>query len=173
LELEMEKLSVMGLKFKILNERKSKNGYFNIVDIEIKPSELKALPDKVHGMPFPGINIDNLPMFVAIATKASGRTLIHDWVFENRTVYYLEFNKLGAGVTLLDPHRVFVEGPTELKARDLIAPDGIRPAMALLIGMIASKGRSVMRDIYVIERGYENIDERFRSIGVDIRKIED
>ncbi|MBD3311464.1 MAG: UDP-N-acetylglucosamine 1-carboxyvinyltransferase [Candidatus Magasanikbacteria bacterium] len=173
LELELEKLRVMGQEFKLKNKRLSKNKKFNIVDIEILPSKLTALPDKIHGMPFPGINIDNVPFFVPIATQAEGRTLIHDWVFENRTIYFLEFSKLGANVTLLDPHRVFVEGKTDLKARELIAPDGIRPAMALLIGMIAAKGKSIMRNIYVIERGYEDLAGRLQTIGVNIKRIDD
>ncbi|HRH23183.1 MAG TPA: UDP-N-acetylglucosamine 1-carboxyvinyltransferase [Candidatus Magasanikbacteria bacterium] len=170
LELELEKLSVMGQKFTISHERMSKNGKFRIVDIEIIPSKLTALPDKIHGMPFPGINIDNVPLFIPIVTQAKGRTLIHDWVFENRTFYYLEFQKLGAKVTLLDPHRVFVEGVTPLVAREIIAPDGIRPAMALLVGMLAAKGTSKLRDIYVIERGYEDLETRLRSIGADITR---
>ncbi len=172
LELELEKLRVMGQQFALHKERKSKNGKFAIVDIEITPSKLVALPDKIHGMPFPGINIDNVPFFVPIATTAKGRTLIHDWVFENRTFYYLEFQKLGAKVTLLDPHRVFIEGATPLVAREIIAPDGIRPAMALLVGMLAAKGASKLRDIYVIERGYEDLETRLRSIGVDITRTE-
>ncbi len=171
LELELEKLKVMRQRFKVKNHGLSKNGKFKIVDIEIIPSDLQALPDKIHGMPFPGINIDNIPFFVPIATQAEGRTLIHDWVYENRTVYFLEFVKLGAKVTMLDPHRVFVEGPTELKGREMIAPDGIRPAMALLIGMIAAEGESILRNIYVIERGYENLANRLKKIGANIRRI--
>lgn len=170
--LELEKLSVMGQQFTIKNKRVSKNGKFNIADIECIPSTLIALPDKIHGMPFPGINIDNLPFFVPIATTAKGRTLIHDWVFENRTFYYLEFQKLGGKITLLDPHRVFVEGPTKLVGREVIAPDAIRPAMALLVGMLAAKGTSTMRDVYVIERGYEDLESRLRSIGADITRVE-
>lgn len=170
--LELEKLSVMGQKFTIKNKHVSKNGKFTVADIIFIPSKLTALPDKIHGMPFPGINIDNLPFFVPIATQAKGRTLIHDWVFENRTFYYLEFQKLGGKITLLDPHRVFVEGLTPLTGREVMAPDAIRPAMALLVGMLAAKGTSKLRDVYVIERGYEDLESRLRSIGADITRIE-
>ncbi len=174
LELELEKLSVMGQRYSVTKERVSKNGKFRIVDITITPSELTALPDKIHGLPFPGINIDNVPFFVPIATQAKGRTLIHDWMWENRSVYYLEFQKIGGKITLLDPHRVFVEGPTKLTGRkgEIVAPDGIRPAMALLIGMLAAKGVSQLQDIYVIERGYEDLESRLRSIGADITRTE-
>ena len=172
LELELEILSVMGQKFALSKKRKSKNGKFAVVDIQIFPSKLTALPDKIHGMPFPGVNIDHVPFFVPIATQAKGRTLIHDWVFENRTKQYALFQRIGAKVKLLDPHRVFVDGLTVLKGNSLTAPAGIRPAMALLVGMIAAKGTSVLRDIYVIERGYENLAERLRRVGADIQRVE-
>ncbi len=172
LELELEKLKMMGQKYAVDHERLSENGKFRVVDITIIPSELTALPDKIHGLPFPGINIDNVPFFVPIATQAAGRTLIHDWMWENRSVYYLEFQKIGGKVTLLDPHRVFVEGVTSLTGRELIAPDGIRPAMALLIGMLAADGTSKLRDVYVIERGYEDLEGRLRGIGADITRVE-
>ena len=172
LELELEKLSVMGQKFEILKKRKSINGHFNLVDIKFKPSNLVALPDKIHALPFPGINIDNLPFFVPIAAQAKGRTLIHDWVYEDRAVYYLELQKLGAKVTLLDPHRVFVEGPTKLIPNEVMCLAAIRPAMVVLIAMIAAKGKSVLRNPYTIERGYANIAERLKKIGVDIERAE-
>lgn len=172
LELELEKLKVMGQSIILKNKRLSKNNKFAIVDIVCPPSTLNALPDKIYGRPFPGLNIDNLPFFVVIATQAKGRTLIHDWVYENRAVYYLDLQKLGAQLTLLDPHRVFVEGPTQLKGRDLVAPDAIRPAMVLLIGMLAAKGTSTIRNIYPVERGYENLAERLTALGAHIERVE-
>lgn len=172
LELELEKLSVMGQKFSFKNTRVSENGKFNIVDIVLTPSNLVALPDKVYGRPFPGLNIDNLPFFVPMLTQAKGRTLVHDWVYENRAIYYLELQKLGAQITLLDPHRVFVEGPTQLKGNELMCPPAIRPAVAVLIAMLAAKGKSVLRNSYPIERGYENLAERLTKLGADIRREE-
>lgn len=169
LELELCKLEVMGQKFIIQNKRKSKNGYFDIVDIEIFPSKLIALPDKIYGRPFPGLNIDNLSLFVPILACAKGRTLVHDWAYENRAVYYLELQKLGAKITLLDPHRVFVEGPTKFFGNTLICPPAIRPAMAILVAMIASKGTSFLINPYPIERGYENLVESLSKIGVKIK----
>lgn len=168
LELELEKLSVMGQKIEFKNRHLSKNGHFSIVDIVIKPSTLTALPDKIHAMPFPGINIDNIPFFVPIATQAKGRTLIHDWMYENRATQYLLFSKLGAKLDLLDPHRIFIEGPCKLKSRNLVAPNGIRPAMALCIGMLAAGGTSTLENIHYIERGYEDLPQRLQSIGARI-----
>jgi len=172
LELELEKVSVMGQKFTIKNKRLSKNKKFTIVDISFQPSTLSALPDKVYGRPFPGLNIDNLPFFVPMLTQAKGRTLVHDWVYENRAIYYLELQKLGAEITLLDSHRVFVEGPRKLKANELMCPPAIRPAVAVLVAMLAAKGISVLRNSYPIERGYEDLVGKLTSVGAHIERVE-
>jgi len=172
LELELEKLRVMGQVMEIKKTRKSKNGKFNVADIEFTSSKLTALPDKIYGRPFPGLNIDNLPLFVPILTQAKGRTLVHDWVYENRAIYYTELQRLGAKITLLDPHRVFVEGPTKLSSAEIMCPSAIRPAVAVLIGMIAAKGRSVLRNSYTIERGYEDLAQRLQKVGVKIERVE-
>lgn len=172
LRLELEKLIVMGQKFKIGKSYKSANGQFDLVDIEITPSHLKALPDKLHPLPYPGLNIDNLPLFIPILTQAEGDTLVHDWVYENRAIYYIEIARLGANIMLHDPHRVTVSGPTELKANEIICPPALRPAINLLIAMLAAKGKSILRNSYSIDRGYENIYERLKSIGADIKIID-
>jgi len=86
LKLELLKLKKMGLKFSVSQDYFSKNGRTKLVDIQILPSKLKALPDKIHAQPYPGINTDNLPFFVPIATQAVGTTLIHDWMWENRAI---------------------------------------------------------------------------------------
>lgn len=172
LELELEKLRVMGQGMKITKMRLSENKKFNVADIEFTPSPLIALPDKIYGRPFPGLNIDNLPLFVPILTQAKGRTLVHDWVYENRAIYYTELQRLGAKITLLDPHRVFVEGPTKFSSAEIMCPSAIRPAVAVLIGMIAAKGRSVLRNAYTIERGYEDLAQRLQKVGVKIERVE-
>src|SRR3989338_3087341 len=109
LELELGKLEVMGQVYHLKNKRMSENGKFIVVDIEVVPSKLTALPDKIYGRPFPGLNIDNLPLFVPILTQAKGRTMVDDWAYENCAVGYADLQKLGARVTLLDPHRAMVE----------------------------------------------------------------
>ena len=88
---------------------------------KIFPSSLKALAEKIHAQPFPGLNIDNLPFFVPIATQAKGTTFIFDWVYEERAIYYTELNKLGAKVVLADPHRAYVSGKTKLTAAEVSA----------------------------------------------------
>lgn len=168
LELELLKLEKMGFKYDTLKRYKAYNGYTDLVDIKTYPSKLTALTDKIEPRPYPGINIDNLPYFVPISALAVGRTLIHDWVWENRAIYYTEINKLGANVTLADPHRAYIEGPTKLKPADIVAPPALRPAAMLLITMLGAKGVSILRNVYTINRGYEDICPRLNKLGAKI-----
>jgi UDP-N-acetylglucosamine 1-carboxyvinyltransferase len=169
LELELLKLEKMGLKYKILKKYLSYNGRTKLVDIEVFPSKLKAPSDKLHATAYPGINMDNLPFFVPIAIKAEGTTLIHDWTYENRAIYFTEINRLGASITLADPHRVYVTGGTPLKSAQVVCPPALRPAMIVLISMLAAEGTSILRNVYMINRGYEEIAERLNKIGADIK----
>lgn len=173
LELELTKLERMGQKYHLLNLRKSKNGKFTVCDVAVIPSKLTALPDKIECRPFPGLNIDNLPLFVPILACAKGRTLVHDWPYENRAVSYMEMQKLGVKITLLDPHRVFVEGPTQFTAGEAICPPILRVAGILLLGMMAAKGKSVLRNTYMIDRGYEDLYETLNKAGADIKIVND
>jgi UDP-N-acetylglucosamine 1-carboxyvinyltransferase len=172
LELELLKLEKMGFKYKISKIYKSRNGVTNLADIKTLPSALIALEEKIHPLPSSaGINIDNLPFFVPIATQAKGTTLIHDWVYENRAIYYMELNKLRADILLADPHRVYVEGPTELRGAEVICPPALRPAAIILIAMLAAKGTSILRNVYSINRGYENLVQRLQKLGAKIEMI--
>lgn len=169
LSLELEKLKYMGLKYKILKKYFSHNNRTKLVDIKVFPSKLKALEDKITPSPYPGINIDNLPFFVPIATKARGQTMVHDWVYENRAIYFTELNRLGANITLADPHRVYIQGGGALKSAQVVSPPALRPAMIILIGMLGAHGTSILRNVYMISRGYEDIAKRLNSIGADIK----
>ncbi|MBX4215842.1 UDP-N-acetylglucosamine 1-carboxyvinyltransferase, partial [Candidatus Parcubacteria bacterium] len=171
LSVELLKLEKMGLKFKISKPYASYNGRTKLADIVVSPSNLHALSDKIHALPYPGINTDNLPFFVPIATQAKGTTLIHDWMWENRAVYFTELNRLGAQVTLADPHRVFITGPTKLRGGQVVCPPALRPAMIILIAMLAAEGTSILRNVYSINRGYEEIAARLNSIGADIQVL--
>ncbi len=171
LSLELEKLRRMNLKFSVSKPYFSFNGRTKLADIEIFPSKLKSLPDKLHSNPYPGMNIDNLPFFVPIAIKAKGQTMIHDWVYENRAIYLTELNRLGADITLADPHRLYINGGTPLKSAQVVCPPALRPSMVILISMLGANGTSILRNVYMIKRGYEEIAERLNSIGADIRII--
>lgn len=173
LELELYKLQKMGANLTIKNRHQSENGEFVVADVLIQPSTLVALPDKIEGRPFPGLNMDNLPLFVPILALAKGRTLVHDWAFENRAVYHLELQKLGVKVTLLDPHRVWIEGPSKLVANEVVCPPALRPAVNILITMLGAKGRSVLRNTYEIDRGYENLYETLNQAGAAITVVKE
>lgn len=169
LEIELFLLETMGLSFSISNRRVSENGITKLGDLSIKSSSLVAFPEKIHPRPYPGLNIDNLPFFAVIATAAKGTTLINDWVYEKRAIYYTELERLGARMVLHDPHRISIEGPTRLKAAEMICPPALRPATIILIAMLAAKGKSLLRNVYSINRGYEDIVERLQKLGASIR----
>ncbi len=171
LKIELLKLEKMGLQYNISKIYLSNNGRTKLVDLVIKPSKLKALHDKIHAQPYPGINTDNLPFFVPIATRAEGTTLIHDWMWEDRAVFFTELNRLGASVRLADPHRVFVDGPTKLKGAQIICPPALRPAVMLMVAMLGAEGKSILRDVYAINRGYENIVKRLNKVGAKIKTL--
>jgi len=173
LELELLKLEKMGYRFDISKKYKAKNSYTDLVDIKTYQSKLKALEEKIYARPFPGLNIDNLPFFVPIATQAKGQTLIHDWVYENRAIYYMELTKLGADLILADPFRVYVNGPTKLHPAEIICPPALRPAAIILIAMMVAEGKSVLRNVYSINRGYEDLTKRLNKLGAKIKIIGD
>jgi UDP-N-acetylglucosamine 1-carboxyvinyltransferase len=170
MSMELLKLKKMGLSYDITPRYKALNGQTDLVDLTIHKHDgkLRAVADKIHSLPFPGLNADNLPYFVPIASVTRGRTLIHDWMYENRAIYYTEMTKIGAQIELADPHRVFITGATKFTPADVVCPPALRPASLLLIGMLAANGISILRNIYTIQRGYEDLAERLNSLGADI-----
>jgi len=172
LELELMTLESMGFRYARSKEYMAENGHTKLVDLQLEDGPLQAPPEKIAPRPYPGINIDNLPYFVPVATQAEGDTLILDWVYEVRPEYYLLMNTLGANVERLDQHRVLVKGITKLHAADIEAPPALRPATLLLIGMLAAEGESMLRDVYPINRGYERLHERLNAIGAEIEAME-
>ncbi len=173
LEIELKTLEDMNFQYDISDEYVARNGKTRLVDIVTKVSNLVAPQDKIHPLPFPGLNIDNLPFFAVIAATAKGQTLIHDWVYENRAIYLLELTKLNADVKLLDPHRVLINGPTKWKPAEVVTPPALRPAVVILLGMLAAPGVSVLRNVYSISRGYEDLANRLNTLGAQITVIRD
>lgn len=171
LELELAVLESMGLRYELSDEYTARNGHTRLVNITLKKSKLIAATDKLHSMPFPGVNMDNLPFLGLIATVAKGRSLVHDWSYENRAIYFSELSKLNADIEMIDPHRVYITGPTRWKAADVIAPPALRPSVVVLLAMLAAPGTSILRDVYSINRGYEDFANRLNSIGADIETI--
>lgn len=171
LEIELATLSEMGLHYTLSDEYSAQNGHTRLVDIALKHSTLIAPIDKIHPLPFPGINMDNLPFLGLIATAARGRTLIHDWPYERRAIYFNELSKLNAEIELLDPHRVWITGPTTWKPADVVAPPALRPSVVVLLAMLAAPGVSMLRDVYSINRGYEDLAARLNSLGAKIDTV--
>lgn len=172
-EIELAILEGMGLERDQSDEYMARNGHTRLVDIHLKHSELHAPKDKLHSMPFPGVNMDNLPFLGLIATVARGRTLVHDWSYENRAIYFIELSKLNATIEMVDPHRVYISGPTKWKPADIVAPPALRPSVVILLAMLAAPGKSVLRDIYSINRGYEDLANRLNAIGAEIETFRD
>lgn len=173
LELELQVLEKMGFRYDISKPYLSANGLTRLVDIKTKSSKLIAPPEKVHSRPYPGLNADNLPFFAVIATQAEGQTLIHDWMYEKRALYFTELDKLGADTLLADPHRIYINGKTKLRGAELVCPPALRPATILLIAMLGASGHSVLRNIYSINRGYEKLVERLGSLGAKVAYLEE
>jgi len=171
IEIELAILDGMGLKREISDEYKARNDETRLVDVHILHSKLQAPKDKLHSMPFPGVNMDNLPFLGLIATVANGRSMIHDWSYENRAIYFTELSKLNAKIELVDPHRVYITGPTKWKPADIISPPALRPSAVILLAMLAAPGQSTLRDVYSINRGYEDFANRLNSLGANIETL--
>lgn len=172
MELELATLGQMGLSYQVGTPYLSDNQHTVLADVVVHASTLKAPPEKIAARPYPGINMDNLPFFVPVATQAAGETMVHDWVYDGRARHYMLMQGLGATMQQLDPHRVVITGPAKLHAAELDAPPALRPATLLLIGMLAAEGESVLRNVYPINRGYENLHERLKALGANVEAVE-
>lgn len=125
--------------------------------------------------PWPGFTPDLLSIVLVVATQAKGTVLIHQKMFESRLFFVDKLIDMGAKVILSDPHRAVVIGhnrASQLKATKMTSPD-IRAGISLLIAALSAKGTSIINNIEQIDRGYENIEARLKSIGAKIERIED
>ncbi len=170
LEIELTILEKMGLRYTLTDRGLSENGITRLADINIEPSELIAFPERIQPRPYPGLNIDNLPFFAVIATQARGTTMLHDWVFDKRAIYYTELERLGADTLLHDPHRISITGPTRLKGAEIVCPPVLRVGALLVIAMLNATGHSTLRNVYTINRGYEGLVERLQKLGASIEE---
>jgi len=125
---------------------------------------------KVQDGPWPALPADLTSIAVALATQCSGSALIHEWMFENRMIFTDKLVLMGADITMCDPHRAIITGPSQLRGERLESPD-IRAGMAMLIAALCAEGRSEIGNIRQIDRGYERIDERLRDLGARIERV--
>lgn len=138
--------------------------------IVVYPSKLKSIPTLITNI-WPGFPTDLMSVAIVLAIQAKGITLCHDWMYEGRMFFTDKLIKMGAKITLADPHRVLVYGPSRLRGRSLETPD-IRAGMALVVAALASKGESIINQAELIERGYEGVVEKLRALGAEIRRLE-
>jgi UDP-N-acetylglucosamine 1-carboxyvinyltransferase len=125
---------------------------------------------KVQDGPWPAFPADLTSIAVALATQCEGAVLIHEWMFENRLIFTDKLVLMGADITMCDPHRAIVNGPSRLRGERVESPD-IRAGMAMLIAACCADGRSEIGNIRQIDRGYERIDERLRALGAQIERV--
>ncbi|MDO8743340.1 MAG: UDP-N-acetylglucosamine 1-carboxyvinyltransferase [Candidatus Azambacteria bacterium] len=118
---------------------------------------------------YPGFATDLQAPFTVLMTQTKGISLIHETIYNGRLFYTDILNQMGADITMADPHRVIVKGPTVLHGKRINSPD-IRAGMALLIAALLAKGQSVIDNIYQIDRGYDKVDERLKALGADIER---
>ncbi len=170
LPLELEKFKEAGLKIEIQPLALSKQKNYQLANLLVDGKvNLKAI-DKVHDMPFPGFAADLVQPFTAMMTQAKGTTLIHDWMYDGRTKYVSELKKMGADIVVSDPHRLVVLGPTPLYGKEVTSFD-LRAGATLIIAALAASGKSVIDNIYQVDRGYEFLDQRLAKLGGKIERV--
>ncbi|MCX6790932.1 MAG: UDP-N-acetylglucosamine 1-carboxyvinyltransferase [Candidatus Gribaldobacteria bacterium] len=153
----LEKLRQMGIDF-----RKDTNSVEVFESRDIKPVKVQALP-------YPGFPTDLLPLVVPVLTQATGKSLIHDPLYENRLQYTQELRKMGADIEIVDPHRAFVFGPTLLKGVTIESWD-IRAGASLVLAGLMAEGKTTIKNVDQIDRGYEKIEERLNQLGCNIKR---
>ena len=130
-----------------------------------KKKELRAVSVRTHE--YPGFPTDLQAPLMIYLTQTKGESLVFETIFEGRLNYTESLERMGAHITMMDPHRVLVNGPAKLKGRMLESPD-LRAGLAFVIAGAIATGNSEIHNVYNIDRGYECIEERLRSIGLSI-----
>ncbi|HBH71476.1 MAG: UDP-N-acetylglucosamine 1-carboxyvinyltransferase [Parcubacteria group bacterium GW2011_GWC1_42_11] len=134
------------------------------------PSKLRAVDVKTHE--YPGFPTDLQAPMTVLLTQAEGESKVFETIFEGRLNYTESLSAMGASITMMDPHRVLVRGKSELRGRKLTSPD-LRAGLAFVIAAVVAKGESVIHNVdTTIDRGYEDIENRLRAIGVEIERAQ-
>jgi UDP-N-acetylglucosamine 1-carboxyvinyltransferase len=134
--------------------------------LRIEPDLGDAIPE-IKTNVWPGFPTDLNSIAITVATQARGSVLFHDWMYPSRMFFTDKLVSMGAQIVLCDPHRVIITGPARLYGEKVESPD-IRAGMSLLLAALAAKGTSTIRNVGQIDRGYENVDAKFRSLGASI-----
>ncbi len=134
-------------------------------------TDLGGMIPKIDDSPWPGFPPDLTSIMTVIATQVEGTVLIFEKMFESRMFFVDKLISMGARITLCDPHRAVVTGPSSLHGQHLVSPD-VRAGMAMVIAAMAARGESRISNIYQIERGYEHLVEKLQSLGAHIKRVE-
>jgi len=140
--------------------------YLKIISV---PEVLPAYNLKTHE--YPGFPTDLQSPFTVLMTQASGTSLVHETIYDRRLLFTDMLTQMGANITMCDPHRVVIQGPTPLRGRSLTSPD-LRAGISMIIAGAIANGTTEIDNIYQIERGYEHIERRLSNIGLDISRSE-
>ncbi len=132
--------------------------------------DMGGMIPKIDDAPWPGFPPDLTSIMVVIATQVEGTVLIHEKMFESRMFFVDKLIGMGAKITLCDPHRAVISGPSALHGSELVSPD-VRAGMAMVLAACCARGESLIRNVYQIERGYEHLVERLQSVGVKIQRL--
>ncbi|MBI4058713.1 UDP-N-acetylglucosamine 1-carboxyvinyltransferase [Candidatus Microgenomates bacterium] len=139
--------------------------------LEIMPGELAANRKTFQTRPWPGFPTDLMSPFIVLATQSKGTVICHDWMYEWRIFFVDHLIKMGADITIADPHRIVVNGPTKLRA-DNIPSNDIRAGSALVLAALGADGESTIEHAEIIDRGYEDLDGRLAKLGAEITRVE-
>jgi UDP-N-acetylglucosamine 1-carboxyvinyltransferase len=146
--------------------------------VRVPPEQALVIRDDLGGQipkiedgPWPAFPADLTSIALAVATQATGTVLIFEKMFENRLFFVDKLVSMGARIILCDPHRAIVAGPSRLYGQQMASPD-IRAGMAMLIASLCAQGTSTIGNVGEIDRGYERIDERLRSLGAQIERVD-
>jgi UDP-N-acetylglucosamine 1-carboxyvinyltransferase len=131
--------------------------------------DLGGMIPKIDDAPWPGFPPDLTSIITVVATQVNGTVLVHEKMFESRMYFVDMLIGMGARIVLCDPHRAVISGPSELHGSELTSPD-VRAGMAMVLAALCAKGESLIRNVYQIERGYENIVERLVALGAVIER---
>lgn len=165
LDLVILKLKEFGITLEKIKEKEN-----FIFDIKVHcPKEFLPV-QKIQVLPYPGIPTDLQCAFGVLATQNPGETLIHDPMYEGRLKYLEGLNKMGADVSILDPHRAIVRGPSYLRGIPIKNYD-LRSGAALIIAGLIAEEETIISNAYQVDRGYEKIEERLQKVGASIKRI--
>jgi UDP-N-acetylglucosamine 1-carboxyvinyltransferase len=138
--------------------------------LTIVPDLGKRIP-VIKAQPWPAFPSDMMSIALLVATQSAGAVIFHEWMYDGRLFFTDKLVSMGARIVLCDPHRALVQGPTALRGDLTITSPDIRAGMTLLLAALCARGVTVIRNIGQIDRGYQHVEEKLRSLGAHIERV--